>query len=145
MLLEYLVASKGINGELEYYNVEEYYRVRHTNERMYLLNYERNMEQIFRAENLEVYDNYIQLGIRSEEIEFAYNEKGSIVSFVQGGELWCYNEANSQLSQVFSFIGNEGVDSRENYREHDIKIINVDETGSVNFVEIGRASCRERV
>lgn len=141
VLLEYLVASKGINGELEYYNVEEYYRVRHTNERMYLLNYERNMEQIFRAENLEVYDNYIQLGIRSEEIEFAYNEKGSIVSFVQGGELWCYNEANSQLSQVFSFIGNEGVDGRENYREHDIKIINVDETGSVNFVVYGYMNC----
>ena len=59
----------------------------------------------------------------------------------RSGELWCYNEANSQLSQVFSFIGNEGVDSRENYREHDIKIINVDETGSVNFVVYGYMNC----
>lgn len=141
VMLDYLVTATGADGEMEYYNAEEYYRVRYTNDRMYLLNYERNMEQIFRAENLEVYDNYIQLGIRSAEIEFASNEKGNIVSFVQGGELWCYNETSSQLSQVFSFIGNEGIDSRENYREHDIRIISVDETGSVNFVVYGYMNC----
>ena len=116
VVLDYLVTSTGINGELEYYNVEEYYRIRYTNERMYLLNYERNAEQIFRAENLEVYDNYIQLGIRDPDVEFASNEKGDIVCFVQGGELWSYNETSNQLSQIFSFIGNEGIDDRENYR-----------------------------
>lgn len=141
VILDYLVTSTGINGELEYYNVEEYYRIRYTKERMYLLNYERNAEQIFRAENLEVYDHYIQLGIRDENVEFASNEKGNIVCFVQGGELWCYNETGNQLSQVFSFIGNEGIDDRENYREHDIRIINIDETGSINFVVYGYMNC----
>lgn len=141
VILDYLVTSTGINGELEYYNVEEYYRIRYTPERMYLLNYERNAEQIFRGENLEVYDNYIQLGIRDENVEFASNEKGNIVCFVQGGELWSYNETSNQLSQVFSFIGNEGIDDRENYREHDIRIINIDETGSINFVVYGYMNC----
>lgn len=141
VVLDYLVTSTGINGELEYYNVEEYYRIRYTNERMYLLNYERNAEQIFRAENLEVYDNYIQLGIRDPDVEFASNEKGDIVCFVQGGELWSYNETSNQLSQIFSFIGNEGIDDRENYREHDIRIIRIDETGSVNFVVYGYMNC----
>ncbi len=141
VLLNYLVSSKGTNGELEYYNVEEYYRVRYTKDRMYLLNYERTMEQIFRAENLEVYDNLIQLGIRDENVEFASNEKGNIVSFVQGGELWSYNETSNQLARIFSFIGNEGVDERENYGEHDIRIISVDEMGSVDFVVYGYMNC----
>ncbi len=141
VILEYLVASTGTGGEMEYYNVEEYYRVRYTSDRMYLLNYERTMEQIFRAESAEVYDNYIQLGIRNQNVEFASNEKGNIVSFVQEGELWCYNETGNQLSQVFSFIGNEGIDDREDYREHDIRIINTDETGSVNFVVYGYMNC----
>lgn len=141
VLLNYLAGTKGAGGELEYYNVEEYYRIRYTRDRMYLLNYERNMEQIFRAENLETYDNYLQLGIRSPEVEFDSNEKGDIVSFVQGGELWCYNETSNQISQVFSFIGNEGIESRANYGEHDIRIINVDETGSVNFVVYGYMNC----
>lgn len=137
VMLNYLVSSKGVGGELEYYNVEEYYRIRYTRDRMYLLNYERTMEQIFRAENLEVYHNLIQLGIRGEDVEFASNEKGNIVSFVQGGELWSYNETSSQLAHIFSFIGNEGVDERENYGEHDIRIISVDEMGSVDFVVYG--------
>ena len=141
VVLDYLVASIGINGEMEYYNVEEYYRVRYTNDRMYLLNYERTMNQIFRAENESFYNNYIQLGIRDSEVEFASNEKGNVVSFVQEGELWSYNESSNQLSQVFSFIGNEGIDKRENYGEHDIKIINIDETGSVNFVVYGYMNC----
>lgn len=141
--MEYLVGSTGVGGELEYYNVEEYYRIRYTSERMYLLNYERTMEQIFRAENLEVYDKYIQLGIRNQDVEFAANEKGNIVSFVQEGELWCYNESGNQLSQVFSFIGNEGIDERENNREHGIRIINIDEMGSVNFVVYGYMNCGE--
>lgn len=141
VILNYLAGSKGAGGELEYYNVEEYYRIRYTRDRMYLLNYERDMEQIFRAENLETYENYIQLGIRSQEVEYASNEKGNIVSFAQGGELWCYNGTSNQISQVFSFIGNEGIDSRANYGEHDIRIINVDETGSVNFVVYGYMNC----
>ncbi len=141
VVLNYLVDSIGINGEMEYYNVEEYFRIRPTSERMYLLNYERTMNQIFRAENGDFYDNYIQLGIRDGGVEYAANEKGNIVSFVQEGELWCYNESSNQLSQVFSFIGYEGIDKRENYGEHDIKIISIDETGSINFVVYGYMNC----
>lgn len=137
IVLDYLVESAGVNGELEYYNVEEYYRVRYTDDRMYLLNYERTMNQIFRAESSSFYENYIQLGIRNEKVEYASNEKGDIVCFVQEGELWSFNEGNNQLAQVFSFNSNEGIDSRENYGEHDIKIISIDETGSVNFVVYG--------
>lgn len=141
VLLNYLVGATGAGGELEYYNVEEYYRVRYTSDRMYLLNYERTMNQIFRAENPGLYDNYVQLGIRNTDVEYASNEKGDIVCFVQEGELWCYNETSNQLAQVFSFIGNEGIDDRENYGEHDIRIISIDEMGSVNFVVYGYMNC----
>lgn len=39
------------SGEAEYYNVEEYFRLRPTDTRMYVLNYERTMNQIFNSEN----------------------------------------------------------------------------------------------
>ena len=51
IVLDYVVTSIGEGGESEYYNVEEYYRVRYSSSRMYLLNFERTMEEIFRAEN----------------------------------------------------------------------------------------------
>ena len=58
IVLDYVVTSIGEGGESEYYNVEEYYRVRYTSSRMYLLNFERRMNQIFRGENASFFDNY---------------------------------------------------------------------------------------
>lgn len=137
IVLDYVVTSVGENGESEYYNVEEYYRVRYTSSRIYLLNFERTMEQIFRGENDSVYDRYIQLGIRSEDVDYKTNEAGMNVAFVQEGELWSYDIAENTLAKVFSFRGYEGIDSRENYGEHDIKIVGIDEAGSVDYIVYG--------
>ena len=137
IVLEYVVAGIGENGESEYFNVEEYYRVRYTSNRMYLLNFERTVNEIFRGETAEMYENYIQLGIRSEDVEFAANEAGTIVAFVQEGELWCYNETENNLAKVFSFRGYEGIDSRENNGNHDIKVVSIDEAGSVDYIVYG--------
>lgn len=137
LIVDYVLGSVGDGGEMEYYNVEEYYRVRHSEQRMYLLNFEREMNQIFRAEDNNFYENYIQLGIRDSEVEYMANETGTIVCFTQEGELWSYNATEQTLSQVFSFRGYEGIEARENHDEHDVRIIKVDETGSTDFVVYG--------
>ncbi len=137
ILLNYVVTAKGTSGELEYYNVEEYYRIRYTNERMYLLNFERTMNQIFNGENDFLYENYLQLGIRSKEIEYMQNESGTVTCFVQEGDLWSYNQSFHRLSEVFSFRGHEGIDARENYMQHDIRILKVDEAGDIDYVVFG--------
>lgn len=137
IVLDYVVTHVGENGESEYYNVEEYYRVRYTSSRIYLLNFERTMEQIFRGENYEIYDTHIQLGIRSGEVEYKANEAGTTVAFVQEGELWSYNIQENTLARIFSFRGYEGIDERENYGEHEIKIAGIDEAGSVDYIVYG--------
>lgn len=137
IVLDYVVTRVDESGESEYYNVEEYYRVRYTSNRIYLLNFERTMEQIFRSENQVIYDGYIDLGIRSAEVDYKTNEAGTSVVFVQEGELWCYNTVENTLAKVFSFRGYEGIDERENYGEHDIKIVNVDEAGSTDYIVYG--------
>lgn len=137
ILLYYVVTAKGDNGEMEYYNVEEYYRIRYTTERMYLLNFERTMNQIFNGENDFLYENYLQLGIRSKEVEYMQNEAGTITCFVQEGDLWSYNQSSGRLAEVFSFRGHEGIDARENYMQHDIRILNIDEAGDMEYVVYG--------
>lgn len=137
IVLDYVVSSVNESGQIEYYNIEEYYRVRYTTSRIYLLNFERTMNQIFRGENDSVYDQYIQLGIREANVEYKANEAGTSVAFVQEGELWSYNTVENTLAKVFSFRGYEGIDSRENYGEHDIKIVGVDEAGSVDYIVYG--------
>lgn len=137
IVLEYVVTSVGESGQIEYYNVEEYYRVRYTTSRIYLLNFERTMNQIFRGENDSIYEQYIQLGIRSEDVEYKTNEAANCIAFVQQGELWSYNTVENTLAKVFGFRGYEGIDSRENYGEHEIKIVGIDEAGSVDYIVYG--------
>lgn len=137
VVLDYPVTANGKNGELEYYNVEEYYRIRYTDERMYLLDFERTMNQIFHGENDFLYDNYLQLGIRAEEVEHRQNETGMVTCFVQEGDLFSYNQATNRLVEVFSFRGHEGIEARENYMQHDIRILKVDEAGSIDYIVYG--------
>ncbi len=139
IVLRYVVTSEGENREVEYYNVEEYYRVRFDQAvgRMYLLNYERTMNQIFRGENGAVDQNRMMLGIRSGDVEYIASEQGNIIAFVQEGELWSYNSDSNALSQIYSFRSPEGISDRENNPQHEIKIMKIDETGSMDFVVYG--------
>lgn len=137
IMLNYVVTSNENKGELEYYNVEEYYRIRYTSERMYLLNFERTMNQIFNGENDFLYENYLQLGIREQDVEYMQNETETITCFVQEGDLWSYNQSLGRLAQVFSFRGHEGIETRENHMQHDIRILSIDEAGDINYVVYG--------
>ncbi len=137
--LRYIMTAAGDNGSVEYYTVEEYYRVRYnsTIDRMSLLNYERNMTQVFRGENQAVSKNKLLLGICPEDVPYMANEKGTITAFVQEGELWSYNSDSHELFQVFSFRSAEGISDRENNGQHDIRIMRMDEGGSMDFVVYG--------
>uniref|UniRef100_UPI004056CBF1 hypothetical protein n=1 Tax=Agathobacter sp. TaxID=2021311 RepID=UPI004056CBF1 len=136
--ISYVMTNVNEAGETEYYNIEEYYRLRQTAARMYVLNFERTMEQIFRGENDFLIENdTILLGIRNGDIEYMANDSGECVAFVQEGELWCYNGQNNLITQVFSFRGPEGVHVRENIDAHDIRIVRVDEAGSIDFLVCG--------
>ncbi len=136
--LNYVMTNVNENSEVEYYNVEEYYRLRQTNQRIYVLNFERRMNQIFRSENdFLLGTTAIQLGIRDKAVEFLANDSGDVIAFVQEGELWSYDRNNNIITQVFSFLGAEGVNNRENWNQHGIKIIRVDEAGSISFVVYG--------
>lgn len=138
LTLQYTMSAQSKTGETEYYNVEEYYRLRLTPTRMYVLNFERRMNQIFRGENTFIVDgNGLQLGIRDPEIEYAYSEAGDVIAFVQEGELWCFDRLGDKIVQVFSFRRAEGMDARENWNQHGIRIVRVDEAGSVDFVVYG--------
>lgn len=138
IVVHYVMNSVNEKGETEYYNIEEYYRLRNTQNRMYVLNFERTMKQIFNGENRVLNtEGNLNLGIRDRNVDYKTNDGGNIIAFVQEGELWCYNANAKHISRVFSFRSLEGIDARENWDEHDIKIVSVDEAGSVTFIAYG--------
>lgn len=137
ILLTYILFSADESGNAEYYNVEEYYRVHYGTEKIYLLSFERTVEEIFQGEESDLDSDALVLGIRSSDVDYMANEAGTVVCFVQQGELWSYNTESNNLMQVFSFRTIGEMDVRENYDEHDIRIIRTNESGSVDFIVYG--------
>ena len=135
-LLMDIVVSTGEGKNKIYYNVEEYYRVRYTSERMYLLDYERTMTQI--PDTTRMYANdKILLGITDENVDMMESADGNTVVFSDMGQLLSYNAATNGLTVIFSFYGKDNADRRTLYDNHGIKILDVDEGGNVKFAVYG--------
>lgn len=117
------------------YNVSEFFRIRYTPERTYLLDYERTMNQIFDPEADVYASNKVMLGIRDKQVQMMESDGGSNLAFVNENQLFCYHAADKKMAYLFSFY--DGLDLRANYNNHAIKILNVDETGNVNFIVYG--------
>ena len=133
--LDYQVSYQNENGENEKYQVKDYFRVRQTNMRMYLLDYERTTERIFSSDNQVFKENSLNLGIQWKNVPHMSNEEGSVVNFVVSGELWSYDVAQNKLSRVFSF--KNGSDRRGLHNEHEIQLINMEDSGSMDFIVKG--------
>lgn len=137
IMISGIISSENEDGGKDYYDVEEYYRIRPGEERMFLLNFERNVNEIFQEDTAEISGEAINLGIRSGDVDYWSGETGNVVCFVQEGDLWSYNRDNHQLTNVYSLRSEDIQDPRGTYDEHDIKIINGDEMGSVDFIVYG--------
>ncbi len=132
--MHYRVQTKE-GKKTDQYNVVEFFRIRHTPDRTYLLDYERSMNQIFDPA-ADVYGgSKIMLGIRDSNVQMMESDGGSNLAFVNENQLFCYHAADKKIAYLFSFY--DGDDPRSNYDNHDIKILNVDETENVRFMVYG--------
>ena len=97
------------------------------------------MHQIF-DEEADVYVNdKIILGITGDQVSLQESDGGNIFTFVTADKLYSYNVTDNKLARLFSFYENteQLTDARSAYNKHDIKVLNVDETGNVAFLVYG--------
>lgn len=137
--VEYL-ASLPDGKETDYFNVTEFYRLRKGTERMYLLDFEREMNQIFMESNRSFYGDKIMLGITDADISIKESEGGNHFAFIKEGALYACNIVNNSCARVFSFYDEKNWDARTRNKKHGIKILNMDETGNITFLVYGYMS-----
>ena len=137
--LEYRVRCKGEENDTDVYNVKEFFRVRHIPDvaKTYLLDYDRTMDQIFDPTKHVLNEKGVLLGIVPHDIPYMVNKDGSAVSFVVANELWNYNKGTDQISLVFSFSDAENTDVRNLTAQHEVKLLEVDDTGNTTFAVYG--------
>jgi hypothetical protein len=135
--LEYYMEAE-VAGVMEQYHVTEFYRVRYTTERMFLLNYERRMESIFNVNLASVTQSEFKLGITSDkEISSLTSTDQMKLAFVRNNELWFYDLENNIITKVFSFHQDSKDYLRELYDQHKIRILGMDAEGNLDFMVYG--------
>lgn len=121
----------------EYYNVRECFRIKKGNDRIYLMDYERHMSQVFDEDKNVLVNGKILHGILDEKLSWTENTSGNIYCFVQENALYSFNTANNNLAKVFSFYDKNNNDIRTRYDSHGIKILSVDDSGNITFLVYG--------
>lgn len=138
ILAKYQVSCQDENGDTALYNVKEFFRVRFLVDTIYLLDYNRDMEQIFEGRTQDFDENGILFGITSlGDIQYETNSDETIVAFVQERNLWLYNGEEDELTEVFSFSDQEGRDMRSKNDQHAVRIISMDDNGNLAFAVYG--------
>ena len=135
MMLDYRV-STDTTEQYEQYNVKEYFRVRYTKDRMYLLDYERIMNQLVDPQKMYANNKFL-LGITDENVPLAESPDGNMVAFEASNSLFGYDCASNKLTSIFRFQGADQFDERTLHDDYKIKILDIPESGNVVFAVYG--------
>ena len=133
----YIVSASDEDGDKTYFYVEEYYRLRYTPDRMYLLSYVRNMNTLLDEQSSIYVNDKIMLGVAAEDLPLYESEDGNVFAFVMQNRLYSYNVTTNKMAVVFGFYDEAHADSRTLYNQHDIKVLDIDEGGNIHFAVYG--------
>jgi ribosomal protein S17E len=123
------------------YSVTEYMRTKYSTEKMRLMDYDRHMEKIFDPDNTKVAEQSISVGIADKDLNFISNETGNIVAFVMNGSVYEYNQNTGVITSLYSFTSKlENIRYTSGYQGHGIRLLSIDEGGSVSFTVYGYMS-----
>ena len=134
--VEYTVSIRDDNNN-GIYRVEEYYRLRQSNDRFYLLSFDRTMNQLFSPEKTSFVNNKIMIGITSGDMQMQESEDGNIIVFVNEGRLFSYDISGNRLATLYAYYSSPDTDLRDTYNKSRVKILNVEENGNVSFAVYG--------
>lgn len=135
--LEYMITAEDENGDAEYYYVTDFFRMRYYQSRIMLLDFERNTQQVYTANTASITTKGIDLGVANKAVPFETNDTGTILAFVQAGELWSYNSNTDKMTRVFSMRSTSSNDDRDSCSDRGVEIIRVEESGDISFIVYG--------
>lgn len=137
--LTYIMSIQREERSKQYYRVEEEYDVAYDTKRdiVYLMDYDRKVESIFNPEFIYSSRQEILLGITQKDTPvYLESDSGKKVCFVQGKQLWVFDYSKNTMSEVFAFGGNN-LDLRSNLDQNNIRPLNIDDDGNIDFLVYG--------
>ena len=105
--------------------------MRYSPERMYLLGFEREMEYIFTGDERDYEHGLYELSITDPELSVVESSDGRYFAFACEGGVYMVDPSEGRIARLFSFAEEDGMDVRTLWDRHRMRVLRVDETGSV--------------
>lgn len=135
--LEYLALRQN-EETAETYEVEDSFTMRLGEQRVYMMDFDRRVDQIFQESKAVFTGSRILLGVTDDsQVQAVKSENGKVQAFVVNHDLWSYDEGERQAVSIFSFRSRTEAGIRPAYRDHAIKILRAADTGDVDFLVYG--------
>lgn len=128
-----LVLSQKEKEASKQLEVTEHYRLRKGADRVILLNFERNIRELFRPDDNSFGKNRLYLGMTSDDLECLATDKGDRIFFKKNRQLWAYNNSSGNFTEISLWM-DSGMLFRDRY---DMKLLNIDQAGNVDFLVYG--------
>ncbi len=128
--LNYPVEITETDGSRSSYTAEEFYCLRMRSNQVYILKYDRTMEETRLPEQMTIENGRINLGMLSAAPQTLSSEKGSYTAFVAEKRLWLFEKETQTIRLLYSDVdtGNE---------MYDIQMVSVQEDGTTAFAVYG--------
>lgn len=138
--LTYIMSMQREGRSKQYYRVEEEYEVAYSDGKVQLIDYDRQVEAIFNSEFVYPSNQEILLGIMKKDMpDYLEADSGKKVCFVQARQLWIYDYTKNTMTEVFAF-GGDNLDIRSNLNQNNIRLLNMDDDGNIDFLVHGYMS-----
>jgi len=136
--LNFLAGRKLDDGRIESYEITESFILRQGPERLYMMDYERNMAETFVPDDDVLKSNRILLGTTEDKNFSAIkSENKNYMAFVSNRDLFLFDNDKNVCKRIFSFRNSKKAGMQSNYYKHNIKILSCDNNGNLIFTVYG--------
>lgn len=139
--LEYETTRDSDDETAEYYTVCENFTMKWTSQRIYMMDYERRVNELFSGDRDVFSGKRILLGISDGEDVYAKKSAdGRYAAYVNQRELWSYDSKEGISARIFAFGGSGETDLKDlraMNAHHGIEILEVSENGDLDFLVYG--------
>ena len=140
--LEYQVKASNAEGVEETYNVSETIVVWTFSGQNYVLNYNREINQVWEANDNNVGKAFIDLGIQNQKtIDVAESENGQYIGFEINGDVYTMDLTSNGMKKLFALDAKSVSENRMTKA----KMIQTDDKGNANFLVYGYSPSNEHL
>lgn len=120
------------------YEVMEDFTLRWSSQRIYMMDYNRSVNQIFSGAEELFSGKRVQLGVTDgSSLQVMSSASKNCTAFLANRELWAYDSRDNEVFKIFTFRDNGSDELHHGFEQHKIKILRVSDDAVIDFLVYG--------